>query len=122
MKRRAWRRWLLLACAGLLSATILYTFYLDHIIRARFEGQRWAIPAAVYGRPLALYPGARVSEEQLRRTLDGLGYSSITSSNLAAISSIGSEPCSVPVPFDSPISPGVPTISKWCSTTRESRP
>jgi penicillin-binding protein 1B len=65
---------LVLGGAALLLATILYTFYLDHIVRARFEGQRWAIPAAVYGRPLALYPGARISQEQLRQTLDGLGY------------------------------------------------
>ncbi len=70
----AWRRWLLLTGLALLLATVLYTLYLERIVQARFEGQRWAIPALVYGRPLALYPGARVTEEQLREMLDGLGY------------------------------------------------
>lgn len=74
MRRLAWRRWLLLGGVSLLLATILYTLYLDRIVQARFEGQRWAIPAAVYGRPLALYPGARMTGEQLRGVLDGLGY------------------------------------------------
>lgn len=74
MRRLAWRRWLLLGGVALLLATILYALYLERIVQARFEGQRWAIPAKVYGRPLALYPGARVTEEQLREMLDGLGY------------------------------------------------
>jgi hypothetical protein len=73
-KRLAWRRWLLLIGFALLLSITLYTLYLDRIVQVRFEGQRWAIPAAVYGRPLALYPGARVTEEQLREMLDGLGY------------------------------------------------
>ncbi len=70
----AWRRWVLLTGLALLLALTLYTLYLERIVQARFEGQRWAIPAAVYGRPLALRPGAWVSEEQLREMLDGLGY------------------------------------------------
>jgi penicillin-binding protein 1B len=73
-RRFAWRRWIVLTGVALLLATILYTLYLDRIVQARFEGQRWAIPARVYGRPLAIYPGARITEEQLREMLDGLGY------------------------------------------------
>jgi penicillin-binding protein 1B len=73
-RRFAWRRWVVLTGVALLLATILYTLYLDRIVQARFEGQRWAVPARVYGRPLAIYPGARVTEEQLREMLDGLGY------------------------------------------------
>lgn len=73
-RRWVWRRWLLLTAVALLSSMVLYTLYLDRIVQARFEGQRWAIPAAVYGRPQALYPGARITEERLRETLDGLGY------------------------------------------------
>ncbi len=69
-----WRRWLLLVGLALSLATILYTLYLDRIVQARFEGQRWAIPAKVYGRPLAIYPGAPVTEGQMRTMLDGLGY------------------------------------------------
>jgi penicillin-binding protein 1B len=59
---------------AMLLATTLYTLYLDRIVQARFEGQRWAIPASVYGRPLALYPAAPVSAEQLQEMLEGLGY------------------------------------------------
>ncbi|MCU7841528.1 MAG: penicillin-binding protein 1B [Candidatus Thiodiazotropha sp. (ex Troendleina suluensis)] len=55
-------------------STILYTIYLDHIVQARFEGQRWAVPAKVYGRTLDLYPGASVTSKHLTQTLDGLGY------------------------------------------------
>lgn len=69
-----WRRWLLLSFVTLLLATILYTLYLDRIVQARFEGQRWAIPAKVYGRPLALAPDAPISREHLLATLNGLGY------------------------------------------------
>jgi len=65
---------MLLGVVTSLLATLLYTFYLDRIVQARFEGQRWAIPAKVYGRPLALYPDAVISGEQLRESLDGLGY------------------------------------------------
>ncbi|MCU7893371.1 MAG: penicillin-binding protein 1B [Candidatus Thiodiazotropha sp. (ex Ustalcina ferruginea)] len=57
----------------MLSA-ILYAIYLDHIVQARFEGQRWAVPAKVYGRTLDLYPGASVTSKHLTQTLDGLGY------------------------------------------------
>ncbi|MGD9163945.1 MAG: penicillin-binding protein 1B, partial [Chromatiales bacterium] len=73
-RRPAWRRWLLLSGFALLLAVTLYTLYLDRIVQVRFEGQRWAVPAAVYGRPMVLSPGARVTEEQLREMLDGLGY------------------------------------------------
>jgi penicillin-binding protein 1B len=69
-----WRRWLLLSLLTLLLATILYTLYLNRIVQARFEGQRWAIPAKVYGRPLALSPDAPISREHLKQTLDSLGY------------------------------------------------
>ncbi|MCU7947804.1 MAG: transglycosylase domain-containing protein, partial [Candidatus Thiodiazotropha sp. (ex Cardiolucina cf. quadrata)] len=64
----------------MLSA-ILYTIYLDHIVQARFEGQRWAVPAKVYGRTLDLYPGASVTSKHLTQTLDGLGYRQVKHPN-----------------------------------------
>ena len=57
---------------------LLYTLYLDRIVQSRFEGQRWAIPAKVYGRPLALYPGLAINRDQLKQTLDDLGYSRVS--------------------------------------------
>ncbi|MCU7849009.1 MAG: penicillin-binding protein 1B [Candidatus Thiodiazotropha sp. (ex Lucinoma kastoroae)] len=72
--RSSWKRWLLLGLVTLMLSAILYTIYLDHIVQARFEGQRWAVPAKVYGRTLDLYPGASVTSKHLTQTLDGLGY------------------------------------------------
>jgi penicillin-binding protein 1B len=69
-----WRRWLLMGVMTLLLATLLYGLYLDQVVQARFEGQRWALPAKVYGRSLDLYPGAPVTLLHLKQTLDGLGY------------------------------------------------
>jgi len=69
-----WRRWLWLSLLTLILGLVLYTLYLDRIVQARFEGQRWAIPAKVYGRPLALYPDAPITTEQLTQSLQGLGY------------------------------------------------
>ncbi|MCU7915715.1 MAG: penicillin-binding protein 1B [Candidatus Thiodiazotropha sp. (ex Gloverina cf. vestifex)] len=78
-----WRRWMLLTVTALLLAGILYTLYLDGIVQSRFEGQRWAIPAKVYGRSMALFPAATISREQLRQTLDGLGYRRVAHPDLA---------------------------------------
>jgi penicillin-binding protein 1B len=64
-------RLLLLVLALLLAG---YTFYLDIRVRAQFEGKRWALPARVYARPLELYPGAKLSPEQLATELAMLGY------------------------------------------------
>jgi penicillin-binding protein 1B len=53
---------------------IAYTLYLDHVIRVKFEGKRWALPAYVYAQPLELYAGARLSAAQLERDLRLLNY------------------------------------------------
>ncbi|MET0051294.1 MAG: penicillin-binding protein 1B [Candidatus Thiodiazotropha sp.] len=58
----------------LILATFLYTLYLDRIVQNRFAGQRWAVPAKVYGRSLDLFPGAPVSASHLKDSLNGLGY------------------------------------------------
>ena len=81
-KRRARKkgnfgRWLgrLLALGFLFSLLLgVYLLYLDHTVRVKFEGKRWAVPARVYGRPLELYPGAAVSPEQLVAELQYMGY------------------------------------------------
>ncbi|WP_461575231.1 penicillin-binding protein 1B [Sulfuricaulis sp.] len=61
----------LLLLALLLSG---YTLYLDHTVRAQFEGKRWALPARVYARPLELYPGVKLSPAQLTTELAMLDY------------------------------------------------
>ncbi len=70
----AWTKWL----SGLVVLALLlgggYSLYLSHIVRVKFEGKRWAVPARVYARPLELYAGAPVTPEQLQFELELLGY------------------------------------------------
>ena len=71
------RRWLrfgglLLALAAV--ALGLYAVYLDRVIRSTFEGQRWALPARVFARPLELYAGRPLAAEDLLTELALLGY------------------------------------------------
>ncbi|BEQ13267.1 penicillin-binding protein 1B [Desulfoferula mesophila] len=62
-----------LVLIGLLAAAV-FTLYLDVTVRARFEGKRFALPARVYARPLELYPGLKLSPEDIRHELDLLRY------------------------------------------------
>ncbi|MGD9659894.1 MAG: penicillin-binding protein 1B [Porticoccaceae bacterium] len=52
---------------------------LDSIVRAKFEGAKWALPAHVYGRALDLYAGQSLSPGRLRWELDQLGYRAVAS-------------------------------------------
>ncbi|MBK8133603.1 MAG: penicillin-binding protein 1B [Gammaproteobacteria bacterium] len=47
---------------------------LDTMVKAKFSGAKWALPAHVYGRPLELYAGRPLARAALLRELDGLGY------------------------------------------------
>ena len=72
-----WRRWGWLAFKlGLvLFAGLLVTgIYLDSLIRDKFDGQKWQLPALVYSRPLELYPGQRLSQKQMLHELKLLNY------------------------------------------------
>lgn len=72
--RRRWRGWLLpLALAGA-AGLALYAVHLDRLIRDKFEGQRWALPARVFARPLELYAGAPLDMPRVIEALDRLGY------------------------------------------------
>ncbi|GIU06903.1 MULTISPECIES: penicillin-binding protein 1B [unclassified Shewanella] len=55
-------------------AVASYGIYLDQIIARKFEGQKWHLPAQVFSRSMALYPGAAVSHGQLMSELKLLGY------------------------------------------------
>ena len=54
-----------------------YVVHLDGIVREKFEGKRWAIPAKVYARPLVLQAGAPVSLTALRDELSILNYHTV---------------------------------------------
>ena len=66
-----WLKRLLLIVVVLVVAGIAY---LDIKIRQQFEGQRWALPAHVYTRPMELYVGQRLDVKELKQELQELGY------------------------------------------------
>jgi len=52
----------------------IYLIRQDSVVRSKFDGQRWEIPAKVFARPLELYVGATVDEKSVRDELTLLGY------------------------------------------------
>ncbi|NLN58971.1 MAG: hypothetical protein GX151_13875, partial [Gammaproteobacteria bacterium] len=53
----------LLFCIIVIGGFIAFSIYLirlDNIVRDKFEGQRWDIPAKVFARPLEVYSNAPV--------------------------------------------------------------
>jgi len=58
---------------GLVAVSVT-AVYLDGVVRERFEGKRWKMPARVYARPLELYPGRRLTPSQMVAELALLGY------------------------------------------------
>ena len=52
----------------------LYVIHLDKVIRQKFDGKRWALPAVVYARPLELYPDLPFTPEMLEDELQLAGY------------------------------------------------
>jgi penicillin-binding protein 1B len=67
------RAMVLLALGGGLALG-LYGVHLDKVVRAKFEGKRWALPARVYARPLEIYTGRTLSVAGLEGELARLGY------------------------------------------------
>ena len=55
-------------------ALSVYLIKLDNVVRAKFEGQRWDIPAKVFARPLEIYANAPVNQKDVSEELKLLGY------------------------------------------------
>ena len=53
-----------------------YAWQLDTVVRQRFEGKRWEIPAKVYARPLELYADAALQPAEVMNELKLLNYRS----------------------------------------------
>ncbi|MDF9391799.1 MULTISPECIES: penicillin-binding protein 1B [Methylococcus] len=68
------RKFLYLSALALTVALISYLAYQDSVIREKFEGRRWALPARVYAMPVELYAEAPISADQLVWMLDQLKY------------------------------------------------
>jgi penicillin-binding protein 1B len=58
------------------AGAVLFTA-VDRTTHARFESQRWELPAHVYARPLELYAGAHLTLADVEGELQGLGYRSL---------------------------------------------
>ena len=73
-----WFKWLLgfglKLSVAVLAVLLVVGIYLDNIVRDRFDGQLWNLPAVVYGRVLDLQPGQAITLEEVRRELDVLQY------------------------------------------------
>ena len=52
----------------------VWVVQLDSVVREKFEGRRWALPAWVFARPLDLYVGQKLDPKDLERELKDLGY------------------------------------------------
>ncbi|OTG81653.1 penicillin-binding protein 1B [Acinetobacter sp. ANC 4648] len=52
----------------------IYLVRLDNIIRDKFEGNRWDIPAKVFARPLEIYANAPIAQNDFEQELKLLGY------------------------------------------------
>jgi penicillin-binding protein 1B len=63
-----------IAAGVLFVSALLYVVYLDAVIRIKFEGKRWSLPARVYARPLEIYPGLLMSKSDLLAELQFLNY------------------------------------------------
>jgi penicillin-binding protein 1B len=58
---------------------IAYLVWLDHRVTSEFEGKRWSLPARVYARPLELFIGATITEDELSKVLNSLAYQHMAS-------------------------------------------
>lgn len=69
-----WAKWGVRAFLLAIVSFALYVGYLDWVIREKFEGNRWDLPAVVYARPLELFPGLAISMPELEEELQLAGY------------------------------------------------
>ena len=67
----------LIFCTLVIAAFVLLSIYLirlDNVVRDKFEGQRWDIPAKVFARPLEIFMNAPLSQADVQQELKLLGY------------------------------------------------
>ena len=69
----------LIFCILVIAAFLVFSIYLirlDSVVRDKFEGKRWDIPAKVFARPLEVYTNAPVNQADFTQELKLLGYKS----------------------------------------------
>lgn len=76
--RATWKQvtWKRVRVTGLVLVLLLTSFalYLDFSVRDAFEGRRFALPAKLYARALEVYPGMKLTPEQLVKEFARLDY------------------------------------------------
>ncbi|PUA28778.1 MAG: penicillin-binding protein 1B [Cellvibrio sp. 79] len=75
--RRGWalaRIWVLYGVLLIITLMGIWTLYLNSVVREKFEGKKWALPARVYARPLELYQGLSLTPALFEQELRALGY------------------------------------------------
>lgn len=76
--RATWKQvtWKRVRVTGLVLVLLLASFalYLDFSVRDAFEGRRFALPAKLYARALEVYPGMKLTPEQLVKEFARLDY------------------------------------------------
>ncbi len=74
-------RLLLMVIGGSMIIALLaggmYLVHLDQMIRSRFDGNRWSLPARVYASPLELFPDMTMRPEEIAEELRLLFYRSV---------------------------------------------
>ena len=66
--------WYWQLAAGLCVLLVGMVIYLDYVVRSKFDGKKWALPARVYARPLELYEGLPLAPRDLAFELAALDY------------------------------------------------
>ena len=67
----------LIFCVLVIAVFLAFSVYLirlDNVIRDKFEGNRWDIPAKVFARPLEIYATAPIAQSDFEQELILLGY------------------------------------------------
>nr|WP_245539060.1 penicillin-binding protein 1B [Thioflavicoccus mobilis] len=75
--------------AGLVA--VVYGIHLDRVVRDKFEGKRWALPARVYAQPMELYVGRALTPGQLEAELERLNYHAVTTPERAGTYSLSAD-------------------------------
>ncbi|MBL4822447.1 MAG: penicillin-binding protein 1B [Colwellia sp.] len=82
---KPWLRWLLVTGAKLafaLGCTLaVFVIYLDAKVQKTFEGQRWQLPAQIYGQIETLHIGDTIEVNHITKSLLINGYSKVSSVN-----------------------------------------
>ena len=77
--KRSGRGWIFHVFVILSLMVAAWVLWLDHTIQQHFEGNRWALPARVFARPLELFPGKKITVSDLQKELQILGYRRVKS-------------------------------------------